>query len=176
MTNQNLIRKRALAYLQDVALIITVIFITSMGFAMIGGFFYWVRGEDFIYKYGYFLLGFFFLMGIVGILSVTLGFDFKLDKTFAGRFKQSLGQRVQGLKVEGDLQKVVKRWLIRYGLVGVAAILWGLGKSYPDWSLYFNAVIGIYIIYTGVDAYILYQNNGERTLTDKLVGTRVVEM
>lgn len=176
MGNQNLIRKRVLAYLQDVGLIIAAIYLAFIGLAIFSGFFYWILGEEFILKYGYYFMGFFFLVGVVGVLSVTLGFNFKLDKTFAGRFKQTLGQRVQGLKVEGELIRVIKRWLLRYGLVAVAVVLRGLGKAYPDWSPYLNAIIGMYIVYIAVDAYVFLKNKGEQTLTDKLVGTRVVEM
>ena len=89
------------------------------------------------------------------------------------RFEQTIGQNKQNLKVIGTKKQLSLRWLIRYGYIPIGMTAWWLLGSYV--GEFFLLIFGPYVVYTVVDFVVLKSSEGTETLTDKWLGTRVVE-
>ncbi|OCA86067.1 hypothetical protein A8F94_14600 [Bacillus sp. FJAT-27225] len=81
-------------------------------------------------------------------------------------FGQSTGKWKRGLKTEGPRNRLIAKWVIRYGIVPLF-VIW----EAPLMTMIYTWAV--YLVYTLID-FILLLSIGE-TLTDRLLGTKVVE-
>ncbi|WP_139069995.1 hypothetical protein [Bacillus sp. FJAT-27225] len=164
-----MIKKRVHSYIRDVGFTLGNTLILAIGgYAIIGFIILFVQsgwGVNSGNTAGA-LLGF-----ILGILMVTVSVKGTLG--IPARFDQTTGQKKQNLKAIGTKTQLTIRWIIRYGYIPIGITTWWIFASFVGEFFFF--IFGPYVIYTMVDLLVLKRSGGSETLTDKWLGTRVVE-